>query len=58
MSSFFCQQDAGTLARAADMLIAYIEQIRRDGASKVEENHYIPDVEWVVEELRKMAEQQ
>lgn len=50
------QQNLGAMARAADMLTAYAELIRRDGASHVEEHHYIPDVEWVANELRSMAE--
>lgn len=49
------QVNQGTFLRAADMLTAYAELIRRDGASHVEEHHYLPDVEWVASELRTMA---
>jgi hypothetical protein len=38
--------------RAADMLTAYGELIRRDGASHVEEHHYLPEVEHTARELR------
>lgn len=44
-----------TLTRAADMLTAYGELIRRDGASHVDEHHYLPEVEFVAQELRDMA---
>ena len=40
------------LERAADMLTAYGELIRRDGASRIEEHHYLPEVEFLVSELR------
>ena len=49
------QADQGTLLRAADMLVAYAELIRRDGASHVEEHHYLPEVEWVAAEVRAAA---
>ena len=49
------QADQGTLLRAADMLAAYAELIRRDGASRVEEHHYLPEVEWVATEVRAAA---
>ena len=49
------QADQGTLLRAADMLCAYAELIRRDGASRVEEHHYLPEVEWITSELRAAA---
>ncbi len=38
--------------RAADMLTAYAELIRRDGASRIEEHHYLPEVEFLAQELR------
>lgn len=41
--------------RAADMLTAYGELIRRDGASRVEEHHYAPEVEAVAAELRALS---
>jgi hypothetical protein len=41
--------------RAADMLTAYGELIRRDGASHVEEHHYLPEVEHTARELRRCA---
>ena len=43
------------LLRAADMLAAYAELILRDGASRVEEHHYLPEVQWVAGELRALA---
>lgn len=49
------QSDDGTLLRAADMLTAYAELIRRDGATHVEEHHYLPDVEFIAAELRARA---
>ena len=49
------QSDDGTLLRAADMLTAYAELIRRDGATHVEEHHYQPDVEFIATELRARA---
>lgn len=49
------QADQGTLLRAADMLCAYAEMIRRDGVSRVEEHHFLPEVEWVASELRAAA---
>lgn len=42
------------LERAANMLIGYGELIRRDGASHVEEHHYLPEVEHVANELRAL----
>lgn len=44
--------DRGLVERAADMLTAYAELIRRDGASHVEEHHYLPEVEHTATELR------
>jgi len=44
--------DRGLVDRAADMLTAYAELIRRDGASHVEEHHYLPEVEHTATELR------
>jgi hypothetical protein len=44
--------DRGLVERAADMLTAYAEMIRRDGASHVEEHHYLPEVEHAATELR------
>jgi hypothetical protein len=41
--------------RAADMLTAYGELIRREGASHVEEHHYLPEVEHTARELRQCA---
>ena len=49
------QSDAGVLLRAADMLTAYAELIRRDGATHVEEHHYLPDVEYIATELRALG---
>ena len=49
------QSDAGVLLRAADMLTAYAELIRRDGATHVEEHHYLPDVEYIATELRTLG---
>ena len=49
------QSDDGALLRAADMLTAYAELIRRDGATHVEEHHYLPDVEFIAAELRARA---
>jgi len=45
----------GLAERAADMLTAYGELIRRDGASHVEEHHYLPEVEHTARELRECA---
>lgn len=45
----------GLAERAADMLTAYGELIRRDGASHVEEHHYLPEVEHTASELRQCA---
>lgn len=47
--------DAGLAERAADMLTAYAELIRRDGASHVEEHHYLPEVEHTARELRQFV---
>ena len=47
--------DDETLLRAADMLTAYAEMIRRDGATHVEEHHYLPEVEFFAAELRARA---
>ena len=47
--------DNAFLIRAADMLTAYAELIRRDGASHVEEHHYLPEVEFTAQELRRAA---
>ena len=44
--------DRGLVERAADMLTAYAELIRRDGATHVEEHHYLPEVEHTATELR------
>lgn len=44
--------------RAADMLTAYAELIRRDGATNVEQHHYLPEVEFQASELRKAASQE
>jgi hypothetical protein len=44
--------DRGLVERGADMLTAYAELIRRDGASHVEEHHYLPEVEHTATELR------
>ena len=41
--------------RAADMLTAYAELIRRDGATHVEEHHYLPDVEYIATEPRTLG---
>jgi len=49
------QGNEGVLLRAADMLTAYAELIRRDGATHVEEHHYLPDVEFIAAELRAQA---
>ncbi len=49
------QSNEGVLLRAADMLTAYAELIRRDGATHVEEHHYLPDVEFIAAELRAQA---
>lgn len=49
------KSDDRTLLRAADMLTAYAELIRRDGATHVEEHHYLPDVEFIAAELRARA---
>ena len=49
------QSDCGALLRAADMLTAYAELIRRDGATHVEEHHNLPDVEFIAAELRARA---
>ena len=49
------QPNDGALLRAADMITAYAELIRRDGATRAEEHHYLPDVEFVATELRSMA---
>ena len=46
------KDDDNILLRAADMLTAYAELIRRDGATHIEEHHYLPDVEFVATELR------
>lgn len=45
----------GLAERSADMLTAYGELIRRDGASHVEEHHYLPEVEHTARELREFA---
>jgi hypothetical protein len=47
--------DLAILERASEMLTAYAELILRDGATHVEEHHYVPDVRWVAEELRGWA---
>ena len=47
--------DDAFLIRAADMLTAYAELIRRDGASHIEEHHYLPEVEFTAQELRRAA---
>ncbi len=44
------------LERAASMLTGYGELIRRDGASHVEEHHYLPEVEHVAAELRALMD--
>lgn len=44
-----------TLVRAADMLIGYCEAIRRAGASELDMNHYLPEVEFIASELRNAA---
>jgi len=44
------------LERAASMLTGYGELIRRDGASHVEEHHYLPEVEHVAAELRTLMD--
>lgn len=49
------KSDDAALLRAADMLTAYAELIRRDGATHVEEHHYLPDVEFIAAELRARA---
>ena len=49
------QSNEGVLLRAADILTAYAELIRRDGATHVEEHHYLPDVEFIAAELRAQA---
>lgn len=41
--------------RAADMLTAYAELIRRDGASRIDQHHYLPEVEHVAQTLRDAA---
>jgi hypothetical protein len=43
----------GLAERSSDMLTAYGELIRRDGASHVEEHHYLPEVEHAARELRE-----
>lgn len=51
--------DAGVswcFERAADMLTAYAELIRRDGASKLDEHHYLPEVEQTAKTLRDAGE--
>lgn len=45
--------DRSLVERASDMLTAYAELIRRDGASHVEEHHYLPEVEHTASELRQ-----
>jgi hypothetical protein len=47
--------DLATMQRASEMLTAYAELILRDGATHVDEHHYVPDVRWVAEELRGWA---
>jgi hypothetical protein len=49
------QPNKDLVLRAADMLTAYAELIRRDGATHVEEHHYLPEVDFVTSELRKIA---
>lgn len=44
------------LERAASMLTGYGELIRRDGASHVDEHHYLPEVEHVAAELRTLMD--
>lgn len=41
--------------RAADMLTAYAELVRRQGASELDSHYYIPEVESVCERLRELA---
>lgn len=45
----------GISKRAADMLTAYAELIRRDGATHIDEHHYLPEVEFIAQELRNRA---
>ncbi len=42
--------------RAADMLTAYAEQIRRTRASDMEELHYLPQVEFQAKCLRELSD--
>ena len=43
------------LERAADMLTAYAELIRRDSVSQIEQHQYLPEVEDLAKTLRMLA---
>lgn len=45
----------GVFERAADMLTAYAELIRRAGADRITDHHYLPEVEYVAKTLREAA---
>lgn len=47
-----------SLERAADMLTAYGEMIRRGGARELDEHHYLPEVEETARSLRNSREGQ